>query len=266
MRRVNLKVCTGVIAALLVAFASGSSAYARDVEYQGGEVSVYVNPNEPTQVKFPGPISGGFKKRISTLSLDRRENDLFVFANERLSENGEAIIVRLEDGRSFSLRVLRAGDQYVRDDVVRVLEKKDGIIVNDEEDGLPPSEDRKFDYAPPTQISGLMRELVLVTEFGKRNISGYRATDVYRGQTVLNDGTMLATVETIFIGPNLWGYVISARNLLDQTQRLNPATFRIDGTRAISAKNWELAPRPLDIEQQIAGKHETKIYVVTRAK
>jgi hypothetical protein len=54
--------------------------------------------------------------------------------------------------------------------------------------------------------------------------------------------------------------------MLDTTQIINPASFRLDGTRAISARNWELAPRPMNAEQELAGKERTKIYIVTRAK
>jgi hypothetical protein len=70
----------------------------------------------------------------------------------------------------------------------------------------------------------------------------------------------------MFIGPNLWGYVLDTTNLLDQSQKLNPATFRIDGTRAVSASAWELAARPLNVEEQISNKHNAKVYIVTRSR
>ena len=253
------------LAAIFAVTLQHTAVLAKDIDYKGGEISVHVTPGEPTQVKFPGVISGGFKKKSSSLSLDRKDSDLVIFSNDRLPETGEAIIVRLNDGRSYSLRVNKATEESPRDDVINVVEKKEGIVSGDEEEA-PPYKEAKFEYAPPTQVSGLVREMVLVSEFGKKAIPGYKVTDAYRGQTVLNDGTMVATIESIFIGPNLWGYVLSTKNLLDQTQRLNPATFRIDGTRAVSAKDWELAPRPLDVEQQISNKHETKVYIVTRAK
>jgi hypothetical protein len=101
--------------------------------------------------------------------------------------------------------------------------------------------------------------MMLSTEFGKKSIAGYRASDRYKGQVVLDDGTIRAVVENIFIGSNLWGYVVTAQNQLDTTQKINPATFRLDGTRAISANNWELAPKPVTVEQQVAGKDKAKI-------
>jgi hypothetical protein len=91
-------------------------------------------------------------------------------------------------------------------------------------------------------------------------------TDAYKGQQVLNDGTLMATIDRIYIGPTLWGYVLDTQNSLEQTQKINPAAFRVDGTRAVSAKNWELAPLPMTIEQQLSGKHKTKVYIVTKAK
>ncbi|MCB0309844.1 MAG: type-F conjugative transfer system secretin TraK [Bdellovibrionales bacterium] len=241
------------------------SSYARDVEYSSGEVDVRVSPGEPTQIQMPAQIAGGFKKKLSALSLDRKDSDLIIFANEGISESGEAIIVRLQDGRSYSLRIKRATSDNPRDDIVKLYDERIAMVQKSEEDELP-HRDRDFQYAPASQVSGLMREMVLMAEFGKQAIPGYRVSEKYKGQTVLNDGTMLATIDKILIGPNLWGYVIETQNLLDQTQRLDPATFRLDGTRAISMSNWELAPRPLNIEEQISGKDKTKIYVITRAK
>jgi hypothetical protein len=241
-----------------------SSAFAREVEYQSGELLINIAPGEPTQIQFPGNISGGFRKKLSALSLERKDSDLIIFANEGLTDQGEAVIIRLDDGRSYSVRLRRATADSPRDDVVKVLDNRGALVASSEED--PKYKDKNFDYAPSSQISGLMRELALAAEFGKKAIPGYRMSERYKGETVLNDGTVQATIDRIYIGPNLWGYVIDARNLLDTTQKINPATFRLDGTRAVSANNWELAARPLNVEQQISAKDTTKIYVITRAK
>ncbi|MCB0328494.1 MAG: hypothetical protein KDD70_02490 [Bdellovibrionales bacterium] len=253
-----------LVASLLLVF----SAHARELEYRGeGEIHIRVQPGEPTQVRFPGKIAGGFRKRQSALSLDRKESDLILFSNEGISEEGEALIVRLEDGRSYPVRVQRASEEFPRDPQLRIFDKRSSSIFDEEEEEeLAPGESPKFDKKKPNTVSGFMRELVLATEFGKDKIPGYRTTDRYRGETVLNDGTMKATVDRIFVGPSLWGYVIDASNELDVSQRVNPATFRLDGTRAISMTNWELSGKPLNIEQQIAGKHKTKVYVITKAK
>lgn len=241
-----------------------SSAFARDLEYNNEEISISVAPGEPTQVQFPGDVSGGYKNRQSSISLDRKGNSLVVFAQENISESGEAIIVQLTDGRSYSVRIRRANADSPRDDVVKISDTRAAIVSNDEEE--PAYREKNFEYAPPTQVSGLVREMMLVAEFGKANISGYRQSDSYHGDTILNDGTVLATVDRVFEGPNLRGYVLDVKNLLDTTQKINPASFRIDGTRAISANSWELAPRPLTAEQEIARKDAIKVYVVTRTQ
>lgn len=243
------------------------SGFARDLEIKPdqGEISVYVAPNEPTQIQFPGEIVSGYKKKNSALSLDRQKEDLVIFANQNLSSNGEAFIVRLKDGRSYSLRILRSGDENPRDDRVNILDDKNSIIADDEEE-TPIHQEKQFKYAPPTMVSGLVREMVLATEFGKAAVPGYKQSDKYKGQVVLNDGTLVAKIESIFIGPNLWGYVLEAENQLDQTQKLNPASFRLDGARAVSFSNWELAPKPMTIEEQITRKDKTTVYVVTRAR
>lgn len=264
-RKCEFKVGWLMVLALLVALTMNfpTNSVARDLEYKDGEVDILVLPSEPTQIRFPGEIVGGFKKSLSSLSLEKRDADLIVFGNEGITEQGESIIVRLKDGRSYALRIKRAANPEERDDVVRLEDNSIGLA-DEDEDELEPWQTKQFRKAPKSSVAGLMREMVLVTEFGKKSITGYRVSDRYQGETLLNDGTMLATVEHIFIGPRLWGYVINTENLLDQSQKINPATFRIDGTRAVSASNWELAPRPLNIEQQITRKDKTKVYVVTR--
>ena len=240
-------------------------ALARDVEYTGAEDDVYVSPGEPTQLQFPSKISGGFKKKDSSLVLDRRDSDLVVFARGPISETGEALIVRLEDGRSYAIRARRANDDKPRDTFVRLQDGRGVSIVEDDEED-PRYKEKRYPQSPPTQVAGLMREMVLVSEFGKSNVTGYRQSDKYKGQTVLSDGAVRATIDRIFIGSNLWGYVLDVENMLDQSQKLNPATFRLDGTRAVVLQQGELAGRPLNAEQQIAGKDRAKVYIVTRAR
>ena len=247
-----------------VTLALSAPAYARDLDYNDEEVKINVAPGEPTQVQFPGDVSGGYKNRQSSISLDRKGNSLVVFAQDNISENGEAIIVQLTDGRSYSVRIRRANADNPRDDVVKLSDSRPAIVSNDEEE--PAYREKNFEYAAPTQVSGLVREMMLVAEFGKSNVTGYRQSDAYKGDTILNDGTLVATVDRVFEGPNLRGYVLDVKNLLDTTQKINPASFRIDGTRAISANSWELAPRPLTAEQEIARKDAIKVYVVTRTQ
>jgi hypothetical protein len=252
-----------VVSSLLL-LVSLQGALARDIEYRDSEVVVRVSPNDPTQIQFPSPVAGGFKKRVSVLSLEPRDTDLVVFAGEGLNEAGEAIIVRLKDGRSYSLRIAKATAASPRDNQVKILDTRAPVVGEEETD--PAYREKRFEYAPPSQVAGLLREMTLISEFGKTSIPGYRASESYKGQTVLNDGALLAKIDKIFMGPNLWGYVLETENLLETTQKINPAAFRIDGTRAISAKNWELAPIPQTAEQKLAAAHTTKVYIVAKAR
>lgn len=266
-RRVGL--IKRAIAAGLALTLGATSAYARDVEYSSGsgEIPVWVNVGEPTEVIFEGGrIKDGFKNSNAAIALDKKESSLVIFgkANLKERENGEALLVRLENGTSYPLRVRLASSDNPRDAQVVVGDGKGALGAEEEE--APPYKERGYDYAPPSKVSGLMREMALVAEFGKSSIPGYQASDKFKGQTVVSDGAILAKIDRIFIGSNLWGYVLDTTNLLDQSQKLNPATFRIDGTRAISASNWELAARPMTIENQISGKHSAKVYIVTRAR
>lgn len=247
---------------------SVSSAFARDVEYTTGqgEVEVFVNVGEPTELIFEGgKIKDGFKNSNAGIALDKKDSSLIVFGKESINKDGgEAILVRLEDGRSYPVRIRLSNSDNPRDAQVVISDGK-GAMGADEEEPAPYKE-RGYDYAPPSKVSGLMREMVLVAEFGKKSIPGYTISERHKGQTVVSDGAVLAKVDKIFVGPNLWGYVLDTTNLLDQSQKLNAATFRVDGTRAISASSWELMARPLNVEEQISGKHNAKVYIVTRSR
>lgn len=246
---------------------AGDFAHARDVEYSSGngEIQVWVNVGEPTEIVFEGGrIKDGFKNSNAGLALDRKDSSLVIFGKDNMNENGEALLVRLEDGRSYPMRIRKATPENPRDAQVIVGDGKKAV--GGEEEVPPPFKERSYEYAPPSKVSGLMREMALVAEFGKAQIPGYQVSEKFKGQTVVSDGALLAKIDRIFIGSNLWGYVLDTTNLLDQSQKLNPASFRIDGTRAISASNWELAARPLNVEQQVAGKHNAKVYIVTRAR
>lgn len=248
---------------LLLVLLIASAAFARDVEYTDGELPVRVVPGEPTELKFPGIISGGFKKKDSSLSIDRKDGDLVIFAQQELSEVGEVLIVRLDDGRSYSIRVQRATSENPRDNIVKIEDARPAVVSSEEE---PAYKEKNFQYAPATQVSGLMREMILAAEFGKKAIPGYKTSERFSGEVILDDGALEAKVERIFTGPNLWGYVINVENKLSESQKINPAAFRMDGTRAVSASVWELAGSPVTNEQKLAGSHKATVYVITKAR
>jgi hypothetical protein len=247
-----------------VLFAYIAPATAREIQYSGGEETVYVRPGEPTQISFPGKIAGGYKKKSSAVSLERNENYLVVFAQQTLGLEGEAIIVHLGDKRSYSIRVMPATGGAQKDDQVTIADTRTPEV---DEEITQEKLDTPRTFASPATIPGLMREMVLLAEFGKKKgIPGYRRSNRYSGETVLDDGTVVAKIDEIFMGTDLWGYVLSVENKLETSMKINPATFRLDGTRAVTCDKWELAARPLTGEQQLSEGHKGKVYIVTKAK
>lgn len=241
-----------------------TDSWARDIKYLGGELSVYVNPGEPTQLLFPGKIQSGFKPKNTRLALDRKENYLVIFSQADLTEEGEALLVMLDDKRSYAVRIMPANDDNPRDEIVKVLDERE------ESDGesSPPTQDfvPRTGFAPANVPTGLMREMILAAEMGKqKTVPGYKRSNKYSGEVVLHDGSVEAKIDEIFMGPEMWGYVLTVENLLDTTQKLNPASFRLDGTRAVSAERWELAARPQTAEQKLAANHKAKVYIITRS-
>lgn len=253
-----------IILASLISLLFSTVAFARDINYQGAEVSIYVKAGEPTQITFPDDIEGGFKRENSSLSLDRQDRNLIIFPQPQLGLDGEGIIVHLRDKRTYSLRIIPSSDEHQRDSslIIRDTRPRD----YDEEDPLP-TDTLKIGPKPASTVPGFMQRLTMRAEFGyRKRIPGYRASNRYSGEVVLHDGTVKAVVDEILIGSTYWGYVLTVENLLNTTQKINPASFRLDGTRAISAKSWQLAPRPLTAEQRINGSHRTKVYIITRAR
>ena len=264
-RRICIR-SVAVAGALLVAAAP---AVARDVQYdQGdGEIEVFVNIGEPTEIIFEGgQIKDGFHNSNAPIAIQNKGSALIVFGKQNMTPEGAALIVRLSDGRSYPIRVRVADPEKNPRDAQILIEDGKGAFGAEEEQAPEGYTERSYEYAPASKVSGLMREMVLVAEFGKKSIAGYTVSEKYKGQTVVSDGSILAKIDRMFIGPNLWGYVLDTTNLLDQSQKINPATFRIDGTRAVSASSWELAARPMNVEEQISNKHNAKVYIVTRSR
>ncbi len=257
----KLMFVTLFLAQLLLATAD---SWARDIKYLGGEIGVYVNPGEPTQLLFPSKIQSGFKPKSSRLALDRKENYLVIFSQPDLTEEGEALLVMLDDKRSYAIRIMPSTDDNPRDEIIKILDERE------ESDGesSPPIQDfaPRQGFAPANVPTGLMREMILAAEMGKKKtVPGYKRSNKYSGEVVLQDGSVEAKIDEIFMGPEMWGYVLSVENLLDTTQKLNPASFRLDGTRAISAERWELAARPQTAEQKLSANHKAKVYIITRS-
>ena len=253
--------------ALTAVLCAAQYAYARDVDYQGSEIAVYVTPGEPSQITFPGDIGGGFKKKHSSLALERKGNFLVVFAQPEIPYEGEALLVLLQDKRSYALRILPSDDDNKRDEFIVIRDTRENI---EGPSGGPGSVDEFIQgrgYTSPALVPGLMRAMILSSEKGLRGgIEGYRRSNRYTGETILHDGTVEAKIKEIFMGTDFWGYVIEVENLLDTNYKLNPATFQLDGTRAVSAERWELAPRPVTAEQKLAGGHRGNIYIITAAQ
>ncbi|MEM4379915.1 MAG: type-F conjugative transfer system secretin TraK [Thermoplasmatales archaeon] len=256
MRNIGLKLFT--ILAL-------TTALARDIEYSSGEVEIYVRPGEATEVRFPDEVLGGYKKQGSVISVDKVGANLVIFAQDKLQPAGEVLLVRTRDNRSYSLRIKTADDTSLRDDIVVIKDNRPREISEDD-DELPKYRDRQFIYPSQYQVAGLMRELVLVTEFGKNSIPGYRVAATGAGSEVVNNGQITARLVRMYLGPQLWGYVLEAENKTGEVVKLDPAVFKIHGTRAISMDKWELAPRPLTPEQRMAGAHKAYVYVVAKAR
>lgn len=252
-----------MLAVVLIAIGVTDS-FARDIRYQGSEELVHVTPGEPTQILFPSNINGGYFGSESQLSLQKEKNFVVILARPGLAPTGEVVIINLDDERSYSLRIVPAGLEQPRDDAVTIIDEREPEIrtsptsTNTRED---------FPFAPPSAVAGFMREMILVAEFGKqKGITGYRRSNRYSGEQIYQDGALEATVDEIFMGTDLWGYVVTVNNLMDTSQTINPATFRMDGTRAISIQRDTLAPRPQTAEQKIANAHQSKVYIITRAK
>lgn len=261
----KLKVCSLLIGFLILfcatAVLSPAPAFARHIQYLGNEANVYIEPGQPTQILFPKKVAGGWKIKNSSLSIEKQAELLILYAKPELLNTGEVILVRLDDNTTYALRIRRAHAGNPRDEGITFSdhrEPKAGIV-----EAVPAA---MGTFATVSTVSGLMRELTLITEFGKKSsIPGYRYSNRYRGETILNDGALEAKIDAIFMGQELWGYVLNVTNLLDKPQRLNPAMFRIDGTKAFAATHWELAPRPVTAMQHALKRHVGKYYLVTNS-
>ena len=263
MRRISKK----LIPTLLIGAFLPILAFAREVTYKGDEVTVYVKPGESTQIEFPSRVEGGYKNKQSSLKLEKRDNYIVVFPMPDISMDGETLVVYLDDKRSYSIRLMPSSDSNQRDPTIRMNDLRDPEPTEDMATADSAKFGKNFSKAPSNSVPGLVREMTLYSEFGKtKPIPGFKRSNRYTGETVLDDGTLVATIDEIFMGSTLWGYVLTVENRLSTSQRINPASFRIDGTRAISAQRWELSGRPITSEDAVASQHKAKVYIVAKAR
>jgi hypothetical protein len=100
------------------------------VRCQREERVIEVRPYEPTQVVFPRKIDHGFKHPNSDVKVDKAANVLVVSASESLKKGGEPIVVFLDDGTFFPLRIIKAANPASRRVSLNVTEAKTPGEVN----------------------------------------------------------------------------------------------------------------------------------------
>ena len=86
--------------------------------------SVYAAAGEPLLVQFPDKILGGFKRKSSGLSIERKEDFLVLFAQKDLDPAGEALLVQTEDLTFYSFRVMLASAEHRADVRVKLSAPK----------------------------------------------------------------------------------------------------------------------------------------------
>jgi hypothetical protein len=91
---------------------------------------IEVRPYEPTQVVFPRKIDHGFKHPNSDVKVDKAANVLVVSASGSLKKGGEPIVVFLDDGTFFPLRIIKAANPASRRVSLNVTEAKTPGEVN----------------------------------------------------------------------------------------------------------------------------------------
>ena len=100
------------------------------VRCQREERVIEVRPYEPTQVVFPRKIDYGLKHPNSDVKVDKAANVLVVSASESLKKGGESIVVFLDDGTFFPLRIIKAANPASRRVSLNVTEAKTSGEVN----------------------------------------------------------------------------------------------------------------------------------------
>lgn len=102
-------------------------AVARDINYSGSEIIVYVIPNEPSQVTFPSNIISRYYSRGSSFpkcAIEVQGNFLVIFAPPELPPEGQAKRIVLDNQRIYTLRFILADDKHVRDEFVKIIDKR----------------------------------------------------------------------------------------------------------------------------------------------
>lgn len=90
----------------------------RDIVLSDSEHPICVNVWEPTEFIFPHKVLGGYRGS-KPVAIERKDNVLVLFANDRLGQEGWILRVCLDSGKCYRLRLWAAPDCGEWDEIVR---------------------------------------------------------------------------------------------------------------------------------------------------
>jgi hypothetical protein len=97
-----------------------------EITFGPSDPVINVAIGDPTVIEFEAAVDGGWMRKSSGLSLQPRDNVLAVFPSSKLQPQGEAIAVRLKDGRIYRMHFAPADASHPAQGRIKVSSPKAG--------------------------------------------------------------------------------------------------------------------------------------------
>lgn len=117
-------------------FLNTSDVFAREVEYRGEEIIIYITHGTLTHVTFPSATRCRYGSHKGPVVYECQGNSILLFVQPELSIEGKLEYIRLKNGKIYKLKIIRADNSHPTDDIVNILDRSTDTEAK-EEDSRP---------------------------------------------------------------------------------------------------------------------------------
>lgn len=112
-----------IVVIVFSVFLNTSDVFAREVEYRGEEIIIYITHGTLTQVTFPSTTRCRYGSHKGPVVYECQGNSILLFVQPELTIEGKLEYIRLKNGKIYKLKIIRADNNHATDDIVNILDR-----------------------------------------------------------------------------------------------------------------------------------------------